>query len=102
MYICKIYIYIKNMYIKACYLLFSKVSVLPYQCGGTYLKLPRIGCLSTVPCIGQGTTFSLLLNVPLPLFHQGTAGKLQAHNIGNAMVVLDRFVNIRVLLSVIT
>lgn len=49
-----------------------------------------------------GATFPLLLNAPLPLSHLGTAGKLQAHNMGNAMVVLDRFVNIRVLLSVIT
>lgn len=45
------------------------------------------------------TTFLLLLNAPS---HLGTAGKLQARSVGSTMAVLGRFVNLRVLLSVIT
>jgi len=85
---------------------FSKVPVIPYKHADTDLKLTRTNCLSRAPYTLQGdalrTTFPLLLNASLPLSCLGKTGKLQAHSIGSIMVVVDRFVNLGVFLSVIT
>lgn len=74
--------------------------------GKLTLKFLGKGYLSRTPCIGQEgalrTTFPLLLTVSFPLSHLVTAGKLQALTMGSTIAALDMFVNLRVLLSVVS